>query len=137
AALARLDIGEVDALGGQQGPVDPALIMRDVDALARIEAVGGVPIGRVEPGEQRTEQQHRRRAAHDPGEAAAAPHPARAAAPSCESIVVDICLMWSTQIKVNRRRAVSKSTSTLPARHSFSNSAPSLWSARRAMSIAS
>src|SRR5688500_10217639 len=55
----------------------------------------------------------------------------------CESTAVVDCLMWRTQIRVKRRRAVSKSTSTLPCRHSVRSSAPSLWRPRLAMSIAS
>src|ERR1700712_155019 len=45
--------------------------------------------------------------------------------------------MCSTQMRVNSRRAVSKSSSTLPSRHSWSSSAASLWIERRAMSIVS
>ena len=42
-----------------------------------------------------------------------------------------------TQIKVNKRRAVSISTSALPDRRSCNTRAPSLWMPRRAISMAS
>ncbi len=116
AALAGLDVGEVDALGRQLAPGDGPLVAGDVDALGREVALGRVPMPGMEPcpaaagrgGEQRQAGPGRR------------PH-----------------LMWSTQIRVNRRRAVSKSISILPARLSRSSSAASLWRPRRAMSIVS
>ena len=43
----------------------------------------------------------------------------------------------SAQIRVNNRRDVSKSTSTLPARRAFNSADPSSWRPRRPMSKAS
>src|SRR5262249_48299159 len=113
------DIGELDprALGFE--PVDLALFVGHVDALDRIVLVGGVPADGPGPGCKRGERQHERDARGD------------------FQITEDHALMWSTQIRVNRRRDVSKSSAILPSRLSFNSVAASLWMPRRAMSIVS
>src|SRR3569832_846872 len=51
AALGRLDIGEVDPGIGQAGPAYLALVMRHIDALARVEQGGGMPVARLCAGQ--------------------------------------------------------------------------------------
>jgi len=44
-AFSRLDIGEIDALARQLGPVDVPLVMRDIDSLEGIVSFRWMPAG--------------------------------------------------------------------------------------------
>ena len=114
-AAGGADISEIDILGADGAPVYRSLIGGNGHALHRIFIGRRRPVQGIAP-----EHSARRDNKKQQGQQPAKPH---GPCPALGSKSYAHCLMCSTQMRVNRRRAVSKSTSILPSSRSISISA--------------